>query len=296
MINNVISIPVHERAEVVIDQIVNYKFFYPNCGIVLHISNGFNWKDSLLKEEDFLSVLNGFENVFVNPTRLNTVWGDIIHTHISNFEYVSKVAEFEYFSLNSSNDLFVRNVPPIKDCDICSNLKNSLEKVSSWLTWYKKVIADEYLYKILDYMGANLSDACKNQIEGSFYRKEIFREIVDVINAVYSYEDVCNTSRIIYPREEVYLSTVANILNKTKQWKIIQPNYVRVFWSNKGIIPTEQQITDIAQEKVRGVYAVKRVSRKIDDPIRIFIGTKIGNYRDQTLNFIHDKERKVDND
>lgn len=72
MINNMISVPVHERAEVVIDQICNYKFFCPDCEIVLHISNGFNWKDSLIKEEDFLSVLGEFENVFVNPTRLNT--------------------------------------------------------------------------------------------------------------------------------------------------------------------------------------------------------------------------------
>lgn len=63
MINNVISIPVHERAEVVIDQICNYKFFCPDCGIVLHISNGFNWKESLLSEEEFLAALKTFDNV-----------------------------------------------------------------------------------------------------------------------------------------------------------------------------------------------------------------------------------------
>lgn len=97
MINNIISIPVHERAEVVIDQICNYKLFCPDCGIVLHISNGFNWKDSLFNEKDFLSVLSTFENVFVNPTRLDTAFADIVHTH------VSKIGNYREQTLNLIN-------------------------------------------------------------------------------------------------------------------------------------------------------------------------------------------------
>ena len=291
MINNIISIPVHERAEVVIDQICNYKFFCPNCGIVLHISNGFNWKDSFLKEEEFLSILSTFENVFVNPTRLNTALGDIVHVHLSNFEYVSKVAEFEYFSMEASNDLFVRKMPPISNCD--ANFGNAVfEEMPNWF-WYKSTIQDEYLYKILNYLGATIPDVRSSQIEGSFYRKELFREIVDVVNAVYKYEEVYNKRRIIYPREEIYYPTVAYILSKGKSLKIIQPNYVRVFWNNKDYLPTTEQITDIAQGKMPGIYGVKRVLRTIDDPARVYIGTQIGNYREQTLNLIRGKERKV---
>lgn len=292
MINNIISIPVHERAEVVIDQICNYKFFCPDCGIVLHISNGFNWKDSLLSEKDFLAVLSTFEKVFVNPTRLNTSWGDIVHTHVSNFEYVSTLTEFEYFSLGSSNDLFVRHMPPISDCDACSNLNASPDKIKSWLSWYQKVVDDGYLYKVLDYLGVGFSYTRKNQIEGSSYKKEIFQKVVDVVNKVYNYEDVWNKDRIIYPREEIYYPTIVNFLNKDGALKVIQPNYVRVFWGNKGILPSEQQITDIAQGKVPMIYAVKRITRKIDDPSRVYIGTQIGNYREQTLNLINSNQRK----
>ena len=296
MINNVISVPVHEKAEVVIDQIVNYNFFCPECGIVLHISNGFNWKDSLLKEEDFLSILSTFENVFVNPTRLNTAYADIVHTHISNFEYISKVVEFEYFSLGSSNDLFVRHMPEISDGESCSSLGSTLERVSSYLSFYKKIIADEYLNKILEHFGVTQSYVRKGQIEGSFYSKDIFQKIVDIINKVYSYEEVWNKNRLIYPREEVYYNTIANILNKDKSLKITQPNFTRIFWEMKGILPTIQQITEIAEGKIAKKYAVKRVLRNIDDPARVYIGTQIGNYREQTLNLIHSKTKENEHD
>lgn len=292
MINNVISIPVHERAEVVIDQICNYKFFCLDCGIVLHISNGFNWKESLLSEEEFLAALKTFDNVFVNPTRLDTAFADIVHTHVSNFEYVSTVAEFEYFSLGASNDLFVRHMPPISDCDACFCSERSLERIKHDY-WYQKVVDDEYLYKVLKHLGGELPDTCKSQIEGSFYRKELFQEIAAVINKVYGYEDVWNKDRIIYPREEFYYPTIANLLNKDKLLKVTQPNYVRVFWSNPGYLPTAQQIVDIAQGKVPMIYAVKRVLRKIDDPARIFIGTRIGNYREQSIRLMQAKRRPL---
>ena len=288
MLNNIISIPVHERAEVVIDQICNCKFFCPDCGIVLHISKGFNWKDSLLKEENFLSVLSGFENVFVNPTRLNTAFADIVHTHISNFDYVSKITEFEYFSMEASNDLFVRYMPPISNCD--ADFGSAILEKQISLYWHGKTLKDKYLYEILACLNADFSAVRKSQIEGSFYRKELFQEIIDVINKVYRYELVQNKDRIIYPREEIYYPTVADIFNKNKSLKILRPNYTRVFWGNKGYLPTEQQIMEVAQGKIQGQYAVKRVLRKIDDPARIYIGTQIGNYREQTLELIHGKE------
>lgn len=285
MINNIISIPIHEKAEVVIDQICNYKFFCPDCGIVLHISKGFNWKDSLLSEKEFLVIVNTFENVFVNPTRMNTVFADILHTYISNFEYVSKIVEFEYFSFGASNDLFVRPMPPISDCDANFNVHFFLKQTN--LGWYPKVFKDKYLPKILEYLGADMNDVIKCQVEGSFYRKECFQEIVDIINKFYDHEAVADKSKVIFAREEIYCQTIFHILNKTRSWKIVHPNYTNVFWGNRGYLPTEQQIVDIAQGKVQGKYAVKRVLRNIDDPARFYIGTQIGNYRIQTLNLIN---------
>ncbi|MBR1858812.1 MAG: hypothetical protein IJ797_04885, partial [Selenomonadaceae bacterium] len=118
MINIMISIPVHEKTEVVIDQIVNYKHFCPNCGIVLHISKSFDYENSFHTEREFHSILGMFENVFINPHHLDTSYADIVHTHVSNFDYISQLIDFEYFALGSSNDLFVRSMPDIAGYDI----------------------------------------------------------------------------------------------------------------------------------------------------------------------------------
>lgn len=284
MINLVISIPVHIRAEVVIDQIVNLKHFCPTSAVVIHISNGFNWKDSLLSEEEFLSIVQSFENVFINSTRLNTAFADIVHTHVSNFEYITRVLDFEYFGMSASNELFVRAMPPIKDGD--ANFGKCILEKCLESAWHNKTLKDDYLYKILDYLGANFSDVLKSQIEGSFYSKGVFQRIVDVINKFYSYEDVWNKNRIVYPREEIYYPTIANILNKDKSLKVIQPNYTCVFWANKGYLPTTEQIMNVVQGKMNGSYSIKRVLRDINDPVRVKIGTEIGNYRRQVMDLI----------
>lgn len=282
MINLMISIPAHERAEVIIEQIANIKHFCPTCAIVLHISSSFNWRNSNLTEKEFLSAVRSFDKVFINPVRLKTARAEIIHPHIANFEYVSKMVDFEYFAMNASNELFVRPMPPISDCDLCAHIIQSY--VSCY--WYKKVINDEYIYKILDYLGCTKEDICKSQIEGSFYRKGLFKQIIDVIKQIYPYEEIFNQKRRIYPREEFYFSTIARILNKTANFKVHQPNYTFVAWGNRNFLPTHEQIIEVAQGKMNGFYSVKRVLRNLDDTERIFIGTQIGNYRQEAINLM----------
>ena len=285
MINLIVSIPAHERAEVIIEQIANIKHFCPTCAIVLHISSGFNWKDSKLTEKEFLSVVRSFDNVFINPVRLNTAYSEIIHAHIANFEYVSNIVDFEYFAMSASNELFVRLMPPIGDCDLCANMGYSYVHLKSD-SWYKRVIDDEYIYKIVDYLGSTKEDICKSISEGSFYRKELFKQIVDVINQIYPYEETFNQKRSILAREEFYFSTIARILNKTAHFKIRQPNYTFVAWNNRSYLPTHEQIIEVSQGKMDGRYSVKRVLRNLDDPERIFIGTQIGNYRQEAINLM----------
>lgn len=289
MINNIISIPVHEKTEVIIDQIVNYNFFCPYCGIVLHISKGFNFKDSFHNERDFFFILSQFENVFVNPERLDTGYADIVQTHISNFEYVSKIADFEYFSLGASNDLFVRNMPPIQNYDV-NYSGNIFENMKNW-AWYQHTLNDKYLADILNYFGATISDIRNSQIEGSFYRKEIFQEIVDVLKKFYNYQEVSRTERIIYPREEIYYPTLANILHKNLNNK--KNNYTFVPWKDSNLLPTLQEISNIAAGNMEGKYSVKRVLREINDPARFRIGALIGNYRNKSMNMIKIRIGKV---
>lgn len=53
MYNLMFSIPIHEKLECVIDQILNIRSLNPNSAIVLHISENFNYHNSLISREKF---------------------------------------------------------------------------------------------------------------------------------------------------------------------------------------------------------------------------------------------------
>lgn len=73
----VFSIPVHEKFEVIVDQIININHFNPNCAIVLHLSKKFDYTGTAMSEEQFRQIVNSFENVFINENRLDTVYFNI---------------------------------------------------------------------------------------------------------------------------------------------------------------------------------------------------------------------------
>ena len=289
MINAMISIPVHEKTEVVIDQIINYKYFCPNCGIVLHISKGFDYKNSFHTEKEFLFILSTFDNVFVNPSHLDTAFADIIHTHVSNFDYVSKIVDFEYFCMGASNDLFVRAMPEIKDYDINCDDK-LVENKANW-AWFKHTFSDEYLKSIVDYFNGTKSDVRNSQIEGSFYKKDIFKNISEIIKKFYNFEDVKKNNRIIYPREEVYFSTIAFLLNKDV--RNLKLNYTFVAWNNFNFTPKIEEIISISNGNIEGKFSVKRVARNLNDTMRFMIATQIGHYREQSIDKIKIKCLKM---
>ena len=67
-----ISIPVHEKIEIIIDQAKNFYKFFPEAMIVLHLSKGAAFSLDNLKSE--LSKEN-VNNVLVNPKQVETSWG-----------------------------------------------------------------------------------------------------------------------------------------------------------------------------------------------------------------------------
>lgn len=289
VINNIISIPVHEKTEVVIDQIINYRYFCPNFGIVLHISKGFDFEHSFHTEKEFMFILSTFDNVFVNPNRLDTLFADIVHTHIANFEYISKLVDFEYFSLGASNDLFVRSMPNINEWEV--NFNEGVFETAKAYMWYKHGKNDEYLKRLVDYLGGANEDVILSQIEGTYFKKEIFGQIVETINKVYNYREVLQNKRIIYPREEIYYPTVAHLINKNFKNRKIP--YSLLTWGNPGCLVGEKDIADIIAGSKEGKYNVKRITRNINHFMRFYIANNIGHYRNETFDKIRVKFGKM---
>ena len=286
MFNTMFSIPVHERTEVVIDQIVNIRRFCPNSGVVLHISRGFDYAHSFHSREEFLSLLKTFDNVFVNPISLDTGFADIVQTHASNFRHVAPIAEFKNFSLIASNELFVRNMPVPMSDEYDANCGCGIWEQSQKWSWYEHVKHDAFLFRMLQHLNATPSDIKTSQIEGTSYRKELFADIVDVLDRFYDFKEVAKIQRVIYPREEVYYPTLAHLLNKNLRNKNKQFTYMP--W-DKGLVISQEDVQSIINGNMPDKYSVKRVDRKFNDPLRFYIGTTIGNYRQKSVEVVRSR-------
>lgn len=198
----IISIPIHEAAEVACDQADNIKKYVPNTLIIFHICKSYS-------DVEKIELLRQKENVVINPIRLETAWGDIIETHICNFLYAKDNYEFKYFLLHSSNDMYVRRgiEKYIFRYKAGFNFREIENQNSYWIVAHA-ARKDLLLSKI-----ANGGSKYASQIEGSFYAFDIMDEIVTTLQSYMPFEKAVES----YTREEFFFSTVAAELLEYEQ-------------------------------------------------------------------------------
>lgn len=206
----VISIPVHEKQHVAIDQIKNIKKYVPGAHIVIHISS--EMKDS----NDLSDYIACEPQVYQNPKRLSSGWGNIIDAHISNFNYIKSVIDFDYIMLHASNDMYIRD--GVEQYISQYDAGFHVHKISKICRWWPSVYAleDPIVSEILKLLGTE--EIVATQVESSFYRKELFNDIVETIDEAGKSVIQQNKSdyKKNYTREEVYFSTVAYHLMKER--------------------------------------------------------------------------------
>lgn len=296
----VISIPVHENAEVVLDQINNIRFFVPESIIVLHVSKEFTgWGTNTIA--DFEKI----DGVLVNPMRYSTSYatGILLYLHMSNFEVASSYYDFDFFNLHSSNELFIK-------FGLIDHLKNYEAgffrlKINSNTNWShgKAAFKDPTLKKIMTNL--QLRDIYGSQIEGTFYNKTSFNEVLKTLkkyvspttrfNTYFRHDSNSGVMRYfnsvlrktffqgeLYAKEEIYFPTIA-----VKYAKKIGTPYAYLNWKN-NLVVTREEIDDIIADtksfiknlnvlnnnencKYEDIFSVKRIQRRMDDPIRQYI-------------------------
>ncbi len=101
------SIPVHEKPEVVENQIQNFLKYNPGAAILLHISK------QMPPEEvaQIQQLTSTYPQLFINSNQLYTGWanGCQFKIHLSNFHYaLNQQIPFQYIALHASNDLFIQ--------------------------------------------------------------------------------------------------------------------------------------------------------------------------------------------
>lgn len=197
----VISIPVHEKEDVIKNQIENFQKYIKGVYIVLHVSKSY---------QDFEALKEGlkvYSDVYVNPERLETKWGDIVQPHVSNYHYISSILQFDYFVLHASNDMYIKHgfEEYISKYKAGFAIRKVVQKYTNW--WPGDLAQrDEQLKYIMQQTGQGMIIA--TQVESSFYNKELMDKIVKIIDASETYRN----EELVYTREEIFFSTIASAL------------------------------------------------------------------------------------
>ena len=124
----------------------------------------------------------------------------------------------------------------------------------------------------------NTNDIYWSQIEGSYYKSEIFDSICDVIDKHFDYKTIDKDD--LYAREEVYFPTVFWGLYKGSDTIKVDKKGMFTFvpWQRVGIsVNIGEAIWHSKNES--DIFCIKRVARKLEDSVRSYIRQKY-NYSD----------------
>lgn len=268
------SIPVHEKLEVVVDQICNFISLNTDCGIVLHFSQDFNYVDSSINREEFNYIIKKIGNIYINPESVRTGPYDIIQSHISNYKYVKKITNFQYYCMCASNELFIKPglYDYIRDYDCGVDMTNNTDTNTIWKAG-KFAHRDASLKNILSEIGGD-GKIMGSQVEGTFYSEELFNIICGLIERHYDWLNMQEP----YAREEVYFSTIIwNLKSTSKNIRVSnQGMFTWCPWNRKYTMNVRLHEVKRLIEAESNIYSVKRVERNNNDCIRAYIRQKFG--------------------
>lgn len=263
-----VSIPVHETQDVVNDLIDNIKAVYgKDVLIVLHRSQQFQFPDRIYSNRDY-NMYNK-DQVLVNPVSLPTRYHHgLAHVHNANFRFASQQADFDTFILHASNDMYVRKGAG----DYIRSAKNAcmqLEvKYGNVWGWSPAALEDAELREMMNYMG--LSTVYSTQPEGIFFEKEIFREMVSIIDKFFEYG---RGHRL--PREEIFYPTlVSKLTDRISHTPLVLSEITTGCPIDEEEVIRVHRQHDLDRYPMYNgthLFAVKRVERNFDHPLRAFI-------------------------
>ncbi|GEM_PF-2107364 len=280
----VFSVPAHEGVAVIQDQIANLRRFVPGSQVVLHLSEGFYYlqkrgvpvRSAPWMRLSTIPGLRAMPGVFVNDARMRTEWGNILHTHLSNFRYADRHLDFDYFVLLSSSCLLVRSGAAELMAEYDYGVIETTPKPE--YEWRAANECDPVFQAIQADCGA--SELCVGQSEGTYYRRDAFRHIADTIERHWSF-----TPGHIRVHEEVYLPTVASTLGGRNGGSpiILKKHDVKLPPLDASLVDRlrREEVGDFYNESFAGgtmrmatihkgahLFGMRPVPRKMDDPLR----------------------------
>lgn len=301
-----ISLLVHEKAEVILDQLKNFRRFAPSTIIVVHISPSFSL------DTEFVNAVLALGNVHINPVRVPTNKVNLLYPHLVNLRHILKLStgEGDKVGFHASNDMLVKH-----------GLEQHVQKYQAGY-FFDGVLdrerqpesaalidADASFLQLMSLASART--VIWSQIEGIFFPAKHLRTVIELIDQ--SGADM-GIKRLYYAEEVILPSLVHALLDPNdgevtypyifseisfwaKYWEISQTLFKRSFLARCfrvllriiGPIRITPRVVDGIRKgdlgfydffkKVNGkiryrndqLFGVKRVEREINDPLRVYI-------------------------
>ncbi|WP_036172047.1 hypothetical protein [Massilia sp. 9096] len=198
-----VSLPVHTRPGVIAGQLANFAAFLPDARVVLHVSA--NARCALHELERVLAGA-GCTNAAINGLRLRTDWGDILPAHLANLDWIRRHApQCTRICLHASNDMLVRpGLGRYLACEGNFLHQRPIRPGSRW-RFAKAALADAALQALCRRLGEVPAPLVGSQVEGSSYEAGLLYEVAAILGSA-----ARAAAPVAYPREEVWLSTVAH--------------------------------------------------------------------------------------
>jgi hypothetical protein len=268
-----ISIPVHESPDVVEDQVANVLAMNPESLVVLHVSREFRSR-RFGPPVEFASS----ERVLINPTCSSTKSQGLLGMHLSNYLYAATRCQFDSFAINASNDMYVRSGAEGYAVSFDAIARPvPIPEDSSW-SHARAVRNHDYLRRLTSYL--KIDSVRASTPEGTAYGAELMRDMADILTRVLPYERASTA----YPDEETVLPTIAASLtqdiglpfvySEVTTGVTLTPSLVEDVRAGRVEVPAKSFYGSPQQYSaydVSNLYAVKRVPRIINDPLREYI-------------------------
>ena len=264
--NLLFSIPVHEKQDIINNQIENILNYNPNSNIILHINKSF---------KSFNSNLTCYKNVYINSVSLNYEYAKgLLLIHINNFlEGIRQNINFKYFIILSSNEMFIK----YGLIHYIEKYKNGLQIVQfdkniEWHNFHKNIEKDDAIINMLDEL--NLNTFYGGQTEGQFYEKDIFQKISNIYFKHFGIKELNN-----FETEEIVIQTIFKSFNIEYSLPFTLQNYsnslifnekfINNIINNNVIIPNNNINSTLISPHVNNdatsIFSIKRIDRSFNN-------------------------------
>ncbi|MBS0254027.1 MAG: hypothetical protein JSS36_02155 [Proteobacteria bacterium] len=300
-----ISLLVHEQLPVIVDQCRNLAFFAPQAVVMLHRSPSADFTHEALAAA---LAEAGLTRARVNPVSVKTQWGGIVEAHLANIAALADYCTADSsVSFHSSNDMLLVRLPEMGRPGLAWYGQREISPASRWSTGRKYCRTPGFaeLLAALD-----CTRAVGSQIEGSTFPYAVVAELAarmraapelarllppiaeEMLFATYAANHgVPSTGHpYVLMRAHIMGSSAVGLLpgplrNTAPAW-LLHKAMARLEGRLKGTSAALRDVEAIIAGKPltepdwahsappRGAltyHGIKRVERRIDDPLRIRI-------------------------